>query len=227
MTSNAPQGPGWWQASDGNWYPPEQRPGYTAPPPPAPAGPPSYQAVGQATHTPPSWSAPAAHSQNPAVGGPTLGDPAAAFKASAAAIPLAAWLLFGALGIALVSIFLPWATISFGGLSESAPLDGADKIWDLLLITGGAALVWATFTLRQAERATFIGLTVVTGILVIDVIIDWATLSSAAAQMGETDSGLDVSPAIGIILYTAAVAFLAVRIVLHWISRSQAQPRPS
>ena len=25
-------GPGWWQASDGNWYPPEQQPGFAAPP---------------------------------------------------------------------------------------------------------------------------------------------------------------------------------------------------
>jgi hypothetical protein len=25
--------PGWWQASDGNWYPPDQQPGYGAPPP--------------------------------------------------------------------------------------------------------------------------------------------------------------------------------------------------
>ena len=27
--------PGWWQASDGNWYPPEQQPGATAAPGPA------------------------------------------------------------------------------------------------------------------------------------------------------------------------------------------------
>ena len=27
-------GPGWWQASDGNWYPPQQQPGYGAPPVP-------------------------------------------------------------------------------------------------------------------------------------------------------------------------------------------------
>ncbi len=26
--SDASQGPGWWQASDGKWYPPEQAPGY-------------------------------------------------------------------------------------------------------------------------------------------------------------------------------------------------------
>lgn len=32
--SDSPQGPGWWQASDGKWYPPESAPGAT----PAPAG---------------------------------------------------------------------------------------------------------------------------------------------------------------------------------------------
>jgi hypothetical protein len=30
---NAPPGPGWWLASDGNWYPPEQAPQQPAPPP--------------------------------------------------------------------------------------------------------------------------------------------------------------------------------------------------
>jgi hypothetical protein len=29
-------GPGWWQASDGKWYPPEARPGPVPPPPPVP-----------------------------------------------------------------------------------------------------------------------------------------------------------------------------------------------
>ena len=32
--SDTSQGPGWWQASDGKWYPPQQQPGYWAPPPP-------------------------------------------------------------------------------------------------------------------------------------------------------------------------------------------------
>jgi len=31
--SDASQGEGWWQASDGKWYPPEQQPGTTPPPP--------------------------------------------------------------------------------------------------------------------------------------------------------------------------------------------------
>jgi hypothetical protein len=28
--SNVPQGPGWWQAADLNWYPPELHPGFTS-----------------------------------------------------------------------------------------------------------------------------------------------------------------------------------------------------
>lgn len=37
--SDAPAGPGWWQANDGKWYPPTQQPG-PLPPPPTPAMPP-------------------------------------------------------------------------------------------------------------------------------------------------------------------------------------------
>jgi hypothetical protein len=40
--SDAPQGPGWWQASDGKWYPPEQNP--NAGPPPGGGPPPGYGA---------------------------------------------------------------------------------------------------------------------------------------------------------------------------------------
>ena len=36
--SLTPQGPGWWQASDLLWYPPEQKPGTVRPQPPGPGG---------------------------------------------------------------------------------------------------------------------------------------------------------------------------------------------
>jgi len=39
--SDTSQGPGWWLASDGRWYPPEQHPGYTPVPPPVPPSPPA------------------------------------------------------------------------------------------------------------------------------------------------------------------------------------------
>ncbi len=38
--SDVSGGSGWWQASDGKWYRPEQHPDYTPPPPPPPAPPP-------------------------------------------------------------------------------------------------------------------------------------------------------------------------------------------
>jgi hypothetical protein len=37
--SDVPQAPGWWQASDGKWYPPEQFTGATQPQTPAPQTP--------------------------------------------------------------------------------------------------------------------------------------------------------------------------------------------
>lgn len=42
--SDAPQGPGWWQASDDKWYPPEQAAGYQ--PPAAPSMPAGFQPMG-------------------------------------------------------------------------------------------------------------------------------------------------------------------------------------
>jgi uncharacterized membrane protein len=49
--SDTSQGPGWWQASDGKWYPPEQAPGYQAPASaggPAPASTPTGGGIGDA-----------------------------------------------------------------------------------------------------------------------------------------------------------------------------------
>jgi Domain of unknown function (DUF4282) len=37
--SDSSQGPGWWQASDGKWYPPEQQSGALPPPPSPGSGP--------------------------------------------------------------------------------------------------------------------------------------------------------------------------------------------
>jgi hypothetical protein len=59
--SDASQGPGWWIASDGKWYPPEQHPNYQ--PPPSPTGPGSVSQpvpppAFQSSPTGPPWSGP-------------------------------------------------------------------------------------------------------------------------------------------------------------------------
>src|SRR5579875_3415767 len=52
--SDRPQGPGWWLASDGRWYPPESR---LAQPPPPPGywPPPGYGPPPGASVPPPGW----------------------------------------------------------------------------------------------------------------------------------------------------------------------------
>jgi hypothetical protein len=42
--------PGWWQASDGNWYPPDQAPGYAAAP--SPFAPPGFAGYGYPMQAP-------------------------------------------------------------------------------------------------------------------------------------------------------------------------------
>lgn len=55
--SDAPQGPGWWQASDGKWYPPTATPG--TPRPPSAAGPQPYGPGVPPSGGPAPWGPPA------------------------------------------------------------------------------------------------------------------------------------------------------------------------
>lgn len=67
--SEQSQGPGWWQASDGRWYPPESAPG--------PSSPVEATGVwGSSAGAPPSWGTPPAgygYAYGP--GGPAWGPP--------------------------------------------------------------------------------------------------------------------------------------------------------
>ena len=64
--SDVSQGPGWWQASDGKWYSPEQAPGAqpTTPPVTPPTGPPTAPPMGA-----PGQAAPGGFAQQPAAFG--------------------------------------------------------------------------------------------------------------------------------------------------------------
>lgn len=67
--ASSPEGPGWWQASDGQWYPPESHPNYQPPAAPPTQPVPQYQAPA----TPPPYGqppAPPAYGQQPAYGQP-------------------------------------------------------------------------------------------------------------------------------------------------------------
>ncbi len=240
--SNAPQGPGWWQASDGNWYPPEQHPSYTPPPTTAPSAPPGYQPAGQSTGTPAtpvapqSWSAPPAAPQYPAPagyptpGGQTFGNPQTAFTAGISKAPLASWLLVGGFVVAAISLFLPAVTASFNGHTASGSLwsEGGVAYVIFLVLVAGAVLSVTAFARPQSQRRTLTVLTVLISLLAIQLIYNWFTYDSQMAEVKRDNpdiSDVNFSPGFGLFLYTAAIAFLAVRIVMHWMARSKAQPQ--
>src|ERR1039458_3594465 len=95
--SDVSNGPGWWQASDGKWYPPEQRPNYEAPAPPQ------------------SSAGASAHSSSPAA--PSA---AGSFKFEMNRWTQAERITAIASLVLLISLFLPWFTVSAGIYSGSA-----------------------------------------------------------------------------------------------------------
>ena len=109
--SDVSNGPGWWQASDGKWYPPEQQPGFqAATPPPSAAAQGSYTPSNSARRTP---------------------------GASSFAFDMKRWskterITAIATLVLLVSLFLPWFTYSFGVGSGS--VDGLWHGWMYLVL---------------------------------------------------------------------------------------------
>ena len=241
--SNAPQGPGWWQASDGNWYPPEQHPGYAPPPPTPPSAPPGYPPAGQSTGrpatpvAPQSWSAPPAAPQYPAPagypapGGQGYGNAPTGFAGAVSRVPLAGWLLFAGFVIAAISFFLPWISVSYGPISKSASpweFDGGVSGLFFLILAAGSALSLMLFTRPQSQRPILIGLSVVVGLLAIHLIYNWVTYNSQLSEVKGDDpdlSGVNFSPGFGLFVYTAAIAFLVVRVAMTWRARPKTQPQ--
>ncbi len=215
--SSASQGPGWWQASDGKWYAPQQQSGYQAPPPPPAAAP----------HAPPSWSAPPAPGgQYPAPAGPNFANAQAAFTSGAAKIPRTGWIVVGGLAAALIALFLPLANISAEGiLSVDVYWPGWSKFIGFLFVVGGLALTWATYDRPQTQQATLIGLSALVGLMIAHLILNWFTFDSESKGNGAM-AGVDVSPGFGLLLYTLGLGVAAVGVFLIWKARPTSQPRP-
>jgi hypothetical protein len=195
--SNAPQGPGWWQASDGNWYPPQQQPGYAPPP------------------APPSWSAPAAYPQYPAPGGQTFGAAPAALGGSLANFSTAAWLLVAGLVIGQLSDVFPTWTVSADGGTHIVRSTASDWVGDIVMNAVFAVLIWAAFAGPRMRLGPLIALTVLNGLWVIGVIGSFTFLVPSSG-----------SPAFGVFVGTAACGLSVVGNIMAWASRSQAPQRP-
>jgi hypothetical protein len=106
--SDVSNGPGWWQASDGKWYPPEQQPNYEAP-----AAPQSSSAV------PPQSSSPTA-------------KPMSGFAFDMKRWSQAQRITAIASLVLLISLFLPWFTYKF--TYGSVSVDGLWHGWMYLVL---------------------------------------------------------------------------------------------
>jgi hypothetical protein len=230
--SDVPQGPGWWQASDLKWYPPESHPNYVAAPPPPPAPGRNPAAAGYAPGVaagPPPQAWPSANPPAQGAGPQNASEGLAVVKGILANFSTTTWLFYGGLVFAVIGIFSPWVDISALGIHEGSGDWGPNIDWKyaaLLVIAVAAWLAWPTISGSQIPVNHRIGLTVAVGILGLVVLIgfyDIISFSSAlSAQMYNTHL-VDVDPGFGLYLYAAGVIASAVGVVRIWIQRPKTQ----
>lgn len=136
--SDTYQGHGWWQASDGKWYPPEQHPDFRPPPPPPPPPPPS----GAQPYAPPY--VPPAPSGTPPPGPFTnLGPSGLAGPIDSLGRPLSGWWRrFFAFAIDSIIILVPKVVLGAIALpsSNGSTVFSTGRVYlDVMLL----ALAWA------------------------------------------------------------------------------------
>lgn len=213
--TETPQGPGWWQAADHKWYPPERHPDHVAP-----AGPPGYNAAGGPQAAPQAWPAPGPQGQG--AGGQVAADGLTTAKNIAARLSVTAWLLFAGFVIAVIATFFSLVSYNAGFLSVDSGFNGVQRLIVFVLVGVATWLAWPLVSGSQIAMNRLIGLSVVDGLFGILLIIWFSQVSSVNRQM---DGIVDVSPGFGLMMCGAAIVLIAVGVVRLWIQRSQAQPR--
>ncbi len=134
--SDTSQGPGWWIASDGKWYPPESAQPATPPPPTPPAymAPPVYAqpTMGYSVPTAPEalWSMILGIASLVCCG-LVLGIPAIILGSSAKKKIASSGGTFGGEGMAKAGVIMGWISVGFSVL--------AFAFWVLVLILGSSS----------------------------------------------------------------------------------------
>lgn len=167
------------------------------------------------------WSPPGPES--PGVAGQMAHDRPTADEGFAARMSVAAWIVVAGLVVTAMSTFLPFATESvrlFGETlgSREIPANGTAKFVVIALVAVAAALAFPVLPGSQMVVGRLIGLSVVVGLLAGLTIVWFNTVAA------ENDKGLGVvqiKPAVGVMVYGAAVIVTAVGVVRLWIERAK------
>jgi hypothetical protein len=129
-----------------------------------------------------------------------------------------AGLLYGGLVLALISIFLPFATqtISVMGMSlgeQDVPLNGAAKFIFILLIAATAWLAWPVLAKTVFSLNRIIGLSVAVGALALYVVYGFIRVGTLNSDTTSASAGL------GLLLLLVAVVVIVVSVVRVWLTR--------
>ncbi len=215
--SNTSQGPGWWQASDGKWYSPEQHPNYqpatpaqTPPaPPPQVASAPLGAGWWQASDG--RWYAPELQRNYPQPPGPL----AAGFASSStpktsqtgavrsgpsAEERIPTWAIIGAGVVLGLGSLLPWATATtvLGNFSKN----GTSGDGVLTLICAGLVVVLGIVMLRQYLAVGWI----VGGAIVSAVALGIAVYDAIDLPVGNQYASVSVGFGLWLCIIAALVA---------------------
>jgi hypothetical protein len=140
-----------------------------------------------------------------------------------------AWIVLAGLAVTVISIFLPFATVSlrlFGRTltSHGVAADGTAKLVVIVLAVVAAFLALPVLSGAQLQTARLIGLSVVVGLLGALTFVWFHTVST---KNSEGEGFVNVAPAFGIMVYGAAVIVTAVGVVLLWMDRSKTRQAES
>ncbi len=221
----------------------------TAAPGPTPSIPPTSGPPPAAGPPPTSWGAPGQPGGAPVPVAAAVNQAAAALRrvgVTKAVLP--AGLVYGGLVVALLSLFMPWTTVSanlplLGSMHVNAsPFKSVWMILPLALIGVGAWLAWPALTRRPLPTGRLAGLAGVNGGLALCWVIGLVNYLNGASALTDSLGGadadaadvaavqslVDVSLNFGYLLYTAAVAALIAGLVLLWrTGRAVASPAGS
>ncbi len=142
--SDTSQGPGWWMASDGRWYPPEANPSRPPPPPPPMPPPPA----GPMMYAPPEVGTAAGPGPAPSPYPPSPVDEGAKRRR------FAAYVVGAGAALMVGGSFLPWVKLNafFITISRSG-VDAGDG-WISVILGGLLAVVAWRLVAGAARRPT-------------------------------------------------------------------------
>lgn len=112
-------------------------------------------------------------------------------------------------GVALIALFLPWATVSYKGFGAGGGSVNGLKGWGLLALLGVAAVAVASF--MEDKTKEYMGnMKMVAmggfGAIILAAVITFIRLSSAKGKGGDLDFGGMVKVSAGMGLFLCAIA---------------------